>query len=137
EATGDQKTLHDLLPVLRDIVTQHVRGTRFGIHVDQRDGLLVQGEEGLQLTWMDAKVGDWVVTPRRGKAVEINALWYNALCLPAGGAGGARPAGRGAGGRRPRAGRARPARGRGPRVRVVQPPLLVRGRRTPLRRGGR
>jgi hypothetical protein len=56
---------------------------RFGIHVDPQDSLLVQGEEGYQLTWMDAKVGDWVVTPRRGKAVEINALWYNALCLQA------------------------------------------------------
>src|SRR5262249_5724389 len=53
----------------------------FGIGVDPVDGLLRQGEEGYQLTWMDAKVGDWVVTPRRGKAVEINALWYNALRL--------------------------------------------------------
>ena len=53
----------------------------FGIGVDPDDGLLRQGEEGYQLTWMDAKVGDWVVTPRRGKAVEINALWYNALRL--------------------------------------------------------
>jgi predicted glycogen debranching enzyme len=61
-------------------VDAHIAGTRFGIHVDHRDGLLVQGEEGYQLTWMDAKVDDWVVTPRRGKAVEINALWYNALC---------------------------------------------------------
>src|SRR5262249_54232382 len=52
-----------------------------GIHVDPADGLLSQGEEGYQLTWMDAKVGDWVVTPRRGKAVEINALWDNALRL--------------------------------------------------------
>src|SRR5208282_2601104 len=58
----------------------HLRGTRFGIHVDPRDGLLSQGAAGYQLTWMDAKVGEWVVTPRRGKAVEINALWYNALC---------------------------------------------------------
>ena len=57
------------------------RGTKFNIHVDPEDGLLVQGEEGYQLTWMDAKMGDWVVTPRRGKAVEINALWYNALRL--------------------------------------------------------
>ena len=55
-----------------------MRGTRFGIGVDPADGLLRQGAEGYQLTWMDAKVGDWVVTPRRGKAVEINALWYNA-----------------------------------------------------------
>ncbi len=59
----------------------HLRGTRFGIGVDPADGLLRQGAEGYQLTWMDAKVDDWVVTPRRGKAVEINALWYNALQL--------------------------------------------------------
>src|SRR5262249_24541612 len=59
----------------------HLAGTRFGIGVDPADGLLRQGAEGYQLTWMDAKVGDWVVTPRRGKAVEINALWYNALRL--------------------------------------------------------
>jgi predicted glycogen debranching enzyme len=81
QATGDRHTLRLLLPVLRDIVAHHVGGTRFGIHVDPADGLLCQGEEGYQLTWMDAKVGDWVVTPRRGKAVEINALWYNALRL--------------------------------------------------------
>ena len=61
--------------------THHLRGTRFGIGVDPADGLLRQGAEGYQLTWMDAKVDDWVVTPRRGKAVEINALWYNALRL--------------------------------------------------------
>jgi predicted glycogen debranching enzyme len=79
--TRDQETLNALLPVLRDIVDHHLRGTRFGIGVDPTDGLLRQGEEGYQLTWMDAKVGDWVVTPRRGKAVEINALWYNALRL--------------------------------------------------------
>jgi predicted glycogen debranching enzyme len=78
---GDRQTLHTLLPVLRDIIEHHQRGTRFGIHVDERDHLLVQGAPGYQLTWMDAKVGDWVVTPRRGKAVEINALWYNALRL--------------------------------------------------------
>ena len=64
-----------------DIVEHHLRGTRFGIGVDPADGLLRQGAPGYQLTWMDAKVGDWVVTPRRGKAVEINALWYNALRL--------------------------------------------------------
>jgi predicted glycogen debranching enzyme len=66
---------------LRHIVEHHIHGTKFGIGVDAKDGLLRQGESGYQLTWMDAKVGDWVVTPRRGKAVEINALWYNALCL--------------------------------------------------------
>jgi predicted glycogen debranching enzyme len=69
------------LPRLADIIEHHLRGTRFGIGVDPADGLLRQGQEGYQLTWMDAKVGDWVVTPRRGKAVEINALWYNALRL--------------------------------------------------------
>jgi predicted glycogen debranching enzyme len=77
----DAVMLRVLLPKLLDIAEQHVRGTRFGIGVDPADGLLRQGEEGYQLTWMDAKVGDWVVTPRRGKAVEINALWYNALRL--------------------------------------------------------
>ena len=81
EVTGDRTTLTLLLPALTDIVRHHQRGTRFGIGVDARDGLLRQGQEGYQLTWMDAKVGDWVVTPRRGKAVEINALWYNALRL--------------------------------------------------------
>src|ERR1700693_1921539 len=79
--TRDRTTLKLLLPTLIDIAEHHLRGTRFNIHVDPKDGLLIQGEEGYQLTWMDAKVGDWVVTPRRGKAVEINALWYNALCL--------------------------------------------------------
>jgi predicted glycogen debranching enzyme len=80
-ATGDRWTLRLLLPKLVDIVERHLEGTRFGIGVDSADGLLRQGQEGYQLTWMDAKVGDWVVTPRRGKAVEINALWYNALRL--------------------------------------------------------
>src|SRR5581483_8334792 len=80
-ATGDRETLVQLLPKLIDVIDHHVRGTKFGIGVDPADGLLRQGEEGYQLTWMDAKVGDWVVTPRRGKAVEINALWYNALRL--------------------------------------------------------
>jgi predicted glycogen debranching enzyme len=78
-ATGDDGLLGELYPVLQDIVRWHVRGTRYGIRVDPEDGLLFSGEPGVQLTWMDAKVGDWVVTPRSGKAVEINALWYNAL----------------------------------------------------------
>ena len=82
--TGDKTTLSALLPLLEEVVRRHVEGTRFGIGVDAGDGLLRQGAEGYQLTWMDAKVGDWVVTPRRGKAVEINALWYNALSLMAG-----------------------------------------------------
>jgi len=77
--TRDRHLLTQLLPKLLDIVGHHLRGTHFGIHVDPSDGLLVQGQEGCQLTWMDAKVDGWVVTPRRGKAVEINALWYNAL----------------------------------------------------------
>jgi len=79
--TNDRGTLRLLLPTLQDIVEHHLHGTRFGIGVDLRDGLLRQGAPGYQLTWMDAKVDDWVVTPRRGKAVEINALWYNALRL--------------------------------------------------------
>jgi predicted glycogen debranching enzyme len=79
--TSDTSLVKMLLPTLRTIVAAHVEGTLFGIHVDPTDQLLSQGAEGLQLTWMDAKVGDWVVTPRRGKAVEINALWYNALML--------------------------------------------------------
>jgi predicted glycogen debranching enzyme len=65
---------------LVEIIDWHIRGTRYQIHVDT-DGLLYAGGSGLQLTWMDAKVGDWVVTPRTGKAVEIQALWYNALCI--------------------------------------------------------
>ncbi|MEK6373589.1 MAG: amylo-alpha-1,6-glucosidase [Acidobacteriota bacterium] len=77
--TNDRDTVRRLLPKLVDIVEHHLRGTRFNIGVDSADGLLSQGAEGYQLTWMDAMVGDWVVTPRRGKAVEINALWYNAL----------------------------------------------------------
>src|SRR5207253_38336 len=79
--TGDHTTLVHLLPAMIDIVQHHVDGTQFGIGMDPADGLLRQGAEGYQLTWMDAKVDGWVVTPRRGKAVEINALWYNALRL--------------------------------------------------------
>ncbi len=81
EHTNDRHLLGQLCPKLLDIVANHLRGTRFNIHVDPKDGLLSQGAAGYQLTWMDAKVDDWVVTPRRGKAVEINALWYNALRL--------------------------------------------------------
>jgi predicted glycogen debranching enzyme len=77
--TDDLRFVKDhLYDKLVDIVDWHVRGTRYGIHVDT-DGCLVCGAPGVQLTWMDAKVGDWVVTPRRGKPVEIQALWYNAL----------------------------------------------------------
>ncbi|AMY10547.1 putative glycogen debranching enzyme, archaeal type [Luteitalea pratensis] len=82
--THDDLLLRELLPTLRRIVDAHREGTRFGIGVDPADGLLRQGAEGYQLTWMDAKVDGWVVTPRRGKAVEINALWYNAVSLLAG-----------------------------------------------------
>ena len=78
EYSGDLHFAGSLYDVLSDIVAWHERGTRYGIRVD-RDGLLLAGEPGIQLTWMDAKVGDWVVTPRRGKPVEIQALWYNAL----------------------------------------------------------
>ena len=78
--TRDVETLRGLLPALDEIVRLHRAGTLFGIRVD-RDGLLTQGDPNLPLTWMDAKVEDWVVTPRRGKPVEINALWFNAVCL--------------------------------------------------------
>lgn len=78
-ATNDDATLASLHPVLAEIIDVHVRGTRYNIHVDPADGLLCGGGPGVQLTWMDAKVGDWIVTPRAGKPVEINALWINAL----------------------------------------------------------
>jgi predicted glycogen debranching enzyme len=78
-ATQDTETLASLFPVMAQMIDAHVAGTRYQIHVDQADGLLYAGEPGVQLTWMDAKVGDWVVTPRIGKPVEINALWFNAL----------------------------------------------------------
>ncbi|HEX8499340.1 MAG TPA: amylo-alpha-1,6-glucosidase [Pyrinomonadaceae bacterium] len=81
QVSDDRVTLEVLLPKMQEIVNRHLEGTRFGIGVDPADGLLAQGEEGYQLTWMDAKCDGWVVTPRRGKAVEINALWYNALRL--------------------------------------------------------
>ncbi|MBL7994583.1 glycogen debranching enzyme family protein [bacterium] len=71
---------NELYVKLKDIIDWHLRGTRYHIKMDS-DGLLFAGEDGVQLTWMDAKVGDWVVTPRTGKPVEINALWYNALCI--------------------------------------------------------
>ena len=79
--TGDIDFVRDeLYAVFADIISWHVRGTRYGIKVDP-SGLLTSGEAGVQLTWMDAKVGDWIVTPRRGKPVEVEALWYNALCV--------------------------------------------------------
>jgi len=79
EASADQQLLRDLFPVLREIIEWHRRGTRFGISVDPEDGLLRAGEPGVQVTWMDAKTGDNVITPRIGKPVEINALWHFAL----------------------------------------------------------
>jgi predicted glycogen debranching enzyme len=77
--TRDTATLRELFPVLAGIIAQYAQGARFNIHADPEDGLLYAGERGVALTWMDAKVGDWVVTPRIGKPVEVNALWFNAL----------------------------------------------------------
>jgi 4-alpha-glucanotransferase len=79
--TNDLAALRSAWPVLVEMVSWHQRGTRYGIAVDPADGLLRAGQPGVQLTWMDAKVGDWVVTPRIGKPVEVNALWHNALCV--------------------------------------------------------
>ncbi len=79
QVTGDKDfILEEILPVLKNIMDWHFKGTRFNIHVDS-DGLLYAGAPGQQLTWMDARVGSWVVTPRMGKPVEIEALWFNAL----------------------------------------------------------
>jgi predicted glycogen debranching enzyme len=78
-ATQDLECLRKLFPVLASIIDTHVSGTRYNIKVDPADALLYGGSPEVQLTWMDAKVGDWVVTPRMGKPVEINALWINAL----------------------------------------------------------
>lgn len=82
--TQDRGTLQELFPLLAGIIDVHRKGTRFNIHVDPADGLLYAGGPGVQLTWMDAKIDDWVVTPRTGKPVEINALWINALETQAG-----------------------------------------------------
>jgi predicted glycogen debranching enzyme len=79
--TGDERFVREeIMPILREIILWHDRGTRYNIHIDS-DGLLSAGVPGVQLTWMDARIGNWVVTPRQGKAVEINALWYNALMI--------------------------------------------------------
>ncbi len=78
-ATGDVSLMAELYPAMKSIIAWHIRGTRYNIRMDEDDALLYAGEEGMQLTWMDAKVDEWVVTPRIGKPVEINALWYNAL----------------------------------------------------------
>lgn len=82
-ATGDEETLREIFPTLQDILERHQKGTRFGIHMDPADGLITSTEPGPPLTWMDAFLDGWAVTPRRGKPVEIQALWYNALCLMA------------------------------------------------------
>ena len=82
EATEDIALLEELYPALQEVIDWHERGTRYNIALDS-DGLLYAGEDGHQLTWMDAKVGNWVVTPRIGKPVEINALWCNALACMA------------------------------------------------------
>jgi predicted glycogen debranching enzyme len=79
EATHDTQTVAQIFPVLSEIIEAHLKGTRYHIHADASDGLLYAGTEGVQLTWMDARVGSTVITPRIGKPVEINALWYNAL----------------------------------------------------------
>jgi len=79
DATGDRQLVAELWSVLVEIINWHVRGTRYNIHQDSQDGLIYAGKTGTQLTWMDAKVDEWVVTPRMGKPVEISALWYNAL----------------------------------------------------------
>jgi predicted glycogen debranching enzyme len=79
QSSKDKAFINEILPVLTDIIDWHYKGTRYNIRVDETDELLSGGQDRVQLTWMDAKVGDWVVTPRKGKAVEINALWYNAL----------------------------------------------------------
>jgi len=79
KASGDWSLLNELFLTLSDIIDRHVEGTIYGIGVDPADGLLHGGTAGVQLTWMDAKVGDWVVTPRHGKPIEVNALWYYAL----------------------------------------------------------
>ena len=84
QASGDWDFAQsEMLPVLHAILDAHIKGTDYDIGVDEADGLLHAGHAGVQLTWMDAKVGDWVVTPRTGKPVEINALWHNALCVTA------------------------------------------------------
>jgi predicted glycogen debranching enzyme len=79
DASGDQAALEEVFPVLESIIRSYRDGTRYGIAMDPADGLIRAGKPGVQLTWMDAKVSDWVVTPRMGKPVEVNALWFNAL----------------------------------------------------------
>ncbi len=83
EAEWSQEFAQQFMAACEEIFQWHLQGTWYGIGVDPADGLLSQGSEGVQLTWMDAKIGDWVVTPRRGKPVEINGLWINALAVMA------------------------------------------------------
>ncbi|MDX2216772.1 MAG: amylo-alpha-1,6-glucosidase, partial [Oculatellaceae cyanobacterium bins.114] len=78
-ATQDDSLLQALFPVLTNIIHNYQDGDRYNIHLDPQDGLLYAGEVGAQLTWMDAKISEWVVTPRIGKAIEVNVLWYNAI----------------------------------------------------------
>ena len=78
-AMRETTSLKQIFPILVEIIDWYVKGTRYQIGVDPADGLLYAGESGIAVTWMDAKVGDFVVTPRIGKPVEVNALWYNAL----------------------------------------------------------
>ncbi|MCW6035807.1 amylo-alpha-1,6-glucosidase [Spirulina subsalsa FACHB-351] len=81
QASHDLDFIGEIFPALEEVIDWHERGTRYNIKLDPRDGLLYAGSEESQLTWMDAKVGDWVVTPRTGKPIEVNALWYNALVI--------------------------------------------------------
>ncbi|MEA5508226.1 amylo-alpha-1,6-glucosidase [Crocosphaera sp. UHCC 0190] len=80
DSTNDIALLTHLYPLLQEVIDWHRQGTRYNIHLDS-DHLIYAGQEKTQLTWMDAKVGDWVVTPRKGKPIEVNALWYNALII--------------------------------------------------------
>ncbi len=79
--TRDKDFLITIYPILESIIEHHVKGTHYGIHMNPQDCLIEAASEGYQLTWMDAKVDEWVVTPRRGKPVEIQALWFNAIKL--------------------------------------------------------
>jgi glycogen debranching enzyme len=83
EKDWDEQFAEEMYEKLTESIRYHRHGTLFGIAVDPSDGLLTQGEPGVQLTWMDAKIGDWVVTPRHGKPVEINGLWINMLNITA------------------------------------------------------
>ncbi|NES71103.1 MAG: glycogen debranching protein, partial [Okeania sp. SIO2D1] len=81
QVTSDRDFLVEIFPVLAEIIACYCRGTRYNIYLDHHDGLIYAGQKGTQLTWLDATVGDWVVTPRQGKPIEVNAYWYNALAV--------------------------------------------------------